>query len=387
MTTRSLPLKYALRAVNPGHVKTKGEVAQEAEDGLLPGYSASGQDVWLRPAEAQFRGDGLILSAVGARCGKVFVADSAQWGVVANTTVLVPQEGFDSRYLWYLVNDEHFWEKGGAAQPYIRVQETLKRGLPFPDLDEQRRIADFLDAETRRIDSLVTLGNRQAALMAEKRDSLAFATVTRGLNATAQMTTVEDAWFRLMPKHWRLVAFRHLALRANAGEVIDKSWWGDGDELLFTCSRDPVTSDFHDFPVGKRAGENDILVTRNATPYVHLPPIGSIYSNVVQRVTLPTHLNRRWARYSLETASSSIHGYGVSIDTLNYGTWKALRLPVPPPQEQEEIARFLDDQGCSVAANILSLRRRGALLAERKLALIAAAVTGQLDVTSARRAA
>ncbi len=306
--------------------------------------------------------------------------------------VLHPTCEVDGRYLSYYCQsapfvDEVVARSVGVSYPAINPREIGNFRLDLPTLEDQRRIADFLDAETRRIDALVTLGERQAALIAEKRASLIFATVTEGLNGTAQMTTVDDAWFRFMPEHWSLVAFRHLALRSNAGEVVDKSWWGDGDELLFSCSRDPVASDFQDFPPEKRTGENDILLTRNATPYVHLPQRGSIYSNVVQRVTLPTHCNRRWARYSLETASSSIHGYGVSIDTLNYGTWKALPLPVPPSGEQGEIARFLDDQVSSVAADIASLRRRGELLQERRQALTTAAVTGQLDVATARGAA
>lgn len=144
----------------------KGDAAQEAIEGLVPGFSASGQDVWL--TEPLYQGPGLVLSAVGARCGKVFEADGC-WGVVANTSVLIPQPGFEAHYLWYIVNNEEFWEKGGTAQPYVRVPETLERRISFPPLGEQRAIADFLDARTTMIDALITKKRRMIDLLEERR--------------------------------------------------------------------------------------------------------------------------------------------------------------------------------------------------------------------------
>jgi hypothetical protein len=68
-----------------GGTAIKGKCADEYADGLFPGFSASGQDVWV--TEPSYEADGLVLSAVGARCGKTFKADGA-WGVVANTHCL-----------------------------------------------------------------------------------------------------------------------------------------------------------------------------------------------------------------------------------------------------------------------------------------------------------
>jgi type I restriction enzyme S subunit len=166
------------RALRPGGVSTgliKGESSTEPDSGLVPGYSASGQDVWL-PLATHF-GPGLILSAVGARCGKVFQADGA-WSVVANTVVLTPQPGHDVRFLWYLTNDENFWEKGGTAQPYVRVPDTLARKVWLPDLTKQRAIAGYLDRETARIDAITVTLERQINLLRERRQALITAAVT-----------------------------------------------------------------------------------------------------------------------------------------------------------------------------------------------------------------
>ena len=166
------------RALRPSGISTgliKGASSSEAEDGFVPGYSASGQDVWL-PKATHF-GAGLVLSAVGARCGKVFLADG-EWSVVANTVVLIPQPGHNPRFLWYLTNNESFWVKGGTAQPYVRVPESLARKVWLPSLTEQCFIADFLDNETAQIDAISSKLNAQVDLLREHRQALITAAVT-----------------------------------------------------------------------------------------------------------------------------------------------------------------------------------------------------------------
>ncbi len=139
------PLKRELRRSASGGGLIKGEMASEPGEGLFQGFSASGPDVWVD--EAHYSEPGVVLSAVGARCGKAFKADG-QWSAVANTHVFLPEVGRSRDYLWYLLNNEEFWEKGGTAQPYVRVPATLNRAFVFAPTTEQATIAAFLDRET-----------------------------------------------------------------------------------------------------------------------------------------------------------------------------------------------------------------------------------------------
>lgn len=168
-------LKHLLVRPGSGTIPIKGEVSTEPGPDLFPAFSASGQDVWV--PEPQHEGPGLVLSAVGARCGKVFEADG-QWGVVANTGVFYPTALLDVHYGWYLLNREDFWEKGGSAQPYVRVGETLKRKIGLPPIGQQRRIADFLDAETAKIDALIGKAEEFIEVAKERRSALITAAVT-----------------------------------------------------------------------------------------------------------------------------------------------------------------------------------------------------------------
>jgi restriction endonuclease S subunit len=95
--------------------------------------------------EYDHEGDGIVVSAVGARCGKCFLAEG-KWRAIANTHVLLPRkEKVVTRFLWYLINDENFWVKGGTAQPFVKIADSLRNPIPLPSLPEQERLVQILD--------------------------------------------------------------------------------------------------------------------------------------------------------------------------------------------------------------------------------------------------
>ncbi|MDD2467742.1 MAG: restriction endonuclease subunit S [Desulfobulbus sp.] len=90
------------------------------------------------------------------------------------------------------------WTQSSTAKAYflLRGKQTTNLAsisstsirelpLPLPPLPEQTAIADFLDQETGRIDTLVAKKRRLIALLGEKRTALISRTVTRGLPAEA----------------------------------------------------------------------------------------------------------------------------------------------------------------------------------------------------------
>jgi restriction endonuclease S subunit len=141
----------------------KGSLPTANDDGrLFPAYSATGQDVFSE--EYDHEGDGIVVSAVGARCGKCFMA-TGRWRAIANTHVLLPRKDkVRARFLWYLVNDEHFWIKGGTAQPFVKIGDSLNKVVPLPPLTEQDWIVQTLD-EADAIRSLRAQADARAALL------------------------------------------------------------------------------------------------------------------------------------------------------------------------------------------------------------------------------
>lgn len=149
----------------------KGKLSAEPTgDAPFPAFSASGQDVWTSTPEHS--GDAVIVSAVGARCGKAFLA-SGEWSAIANTHVVWPKPGFlNVRLLWYRINDESFWVKGGSAQPFVKVGATFESPFALPPASEQKRIADKLDTVLTRVDAVNTRLARVAPILKRFRQSV-----------------------------------------------------------------------------------------------------------------------------------------------------------------------------------------------------------------------
>lgn len=107
-------------------------------------YGAAGLNGQVAQAEYSHQ-DAVILSSIGARCGKCFLVSGA-WTSLANTQIIIPKpEIVDVRFLWYQLNDERRWHRSGSAQPFIKPADVKSHPVWVPPLEEQRRIAAILD--------------------------------------------------------------------------------------------------------------------------------------------------------------------------------------------------------------------------------------------------
>ena len=182
-----------------------------------------------------------------------------------------------------------------------------------------------------------------------------------------------------VPEHWEVKPLRRLVKGTNAGEVIDRTFWGGSAELLYTCAIQPLDCDYEGFPDWKRTTSKDLLLTRNGTPYVHKCVENAIYTNVVQRITLALGDDRDYIAAALRNSAENLKGYGVSIESLNYDMWKALPVPIPPLLEQTQIAAFLDRETAKIDGLVAEQRRLMELLKEKRQAVISHAVTKGLN--------
>ncbi len=198
------------------------------------------------------------------------------------------------------------------------------------------------------------------------------------MSASKQQSGIE--WIGLVPSHWKIVPFKFCYTSSNAGEVIDKSHWHYGNELLYTCQRTPMKSSFSEFPLIKRTTSNDLLLTRNGTPYVHLPINNSIYSNVVQRVKLNRDINREYAGYMLGSAAKQLRGFGDIIESFNMGTWNGTIFLIPPINEQLHLVRYIGNKTTLIDSKISNLEKLFLLLEEKRSTLITNAVTKGLNL-------
>lgn len=109
------------------------------ENGMYGAYSATGKDGKIDFFEHE--GEAIILSAIGARCGKCFWADG-KWTAIKNTIILKANDNVLLKYIYQYINNEDFWNKSGSAQPFITLESSNNQKIPLPPKNIQERIVD-----------------------------------------------------------------------------------------------------------------------------------------------------------------------------------------------------------------------------------------------------
>lgn len=162
----------------------------------FPAFSATGMDGFLQSYEHD--GAAVIVSAIGARCGKCFLANG-KWTAIKNTIVIrakLPKR-VDETFLYFLLNDARKWPKSGSGQPFIGIGNAQEITVALPPLSEQRAIAHVLEtvqsAKAAREGEL-TLERERKALLLERL--FTFGTVAR-------MTLSSTAYGRV-PADWQI---------------------------------------------------------------------------------------------------------------------------------------------------------------------------------------
>ena len=186
-------------------------------------------------------------------------------------------------------------------------------------------------------------------------------------------------WIGQIPKHWGVKRLKFIIENSISGEVIDKGYWNSGNELLYTCQKEPMFSDFDKFPENKRTRGNCLLLTRNATPYIFIPKDNAIFSNVVQKIILFKKYDKRYVKYSIQIGANSLLVNGDIIPSYNMQVWNNIYFCDIPLNEQEKIAEFLDKKCEIIDKRLSNLERKIKSLKEYKKSLISECVTKGLN--------
>jgi type I restriction enzyme S subunit len=281
--------------------------------------------------------------------------------------------------------------------------------LPIPPLPVQRAIADYLDRETARLDALVAAKERVLLLLAEKRRALITRAVTRGLDPHAPLRDSGIPWLGEIPAHWEVTRLKFHLNGITQG-------WSPQCEALPAGSDDwgvlkagCVNGDTFNAEENKRLPDSetplpeievrprDVVMSRaNTTELVGSAAITP--TNVRPRLLLSDKLYRLNVKvdellpellvYFLRTSPGRLEfertasGASNSMQNISQDVVRNLWLPVPLQEEQRAIVEHISRETAKVDAVRAATERTIALLKERRAALIAAAVTGQIDVPS-----
>jgi type I restriction enzyme S subunit len=114
-------------------------------------FSATGPDGFL--PEASWQGEGIVLSAIGAQCGKCFWA-TGEWNSIKNTIVIQSSISPETnKFLFYALNGQRNWYLSGSGQPFITLKTAREKELLLPPLNEQKRIVAKIEELFSELDN------------------------------------------------------------------------------------------------------------------------------------------------------------------------------------------------------------------------------------------
>ena len=182
-------------------------------EGAYPVYGGNG----VRGFTDQFNAVGpiVLVGRQGAHCGNVHVADGQIW-VSEHALRCLPEKELDAKWLAYALRDMNLNQYSvSAAQPGLSVDNLKHLGTAVPPLDTQRRIAQFLDEKSPRIDGLIEKKRALLDRLAEKHQALITRAVTKGLNPDAPMKRSGIDWLGDIPAHWKVLRLRYVVKNLN----------------------------------------------------------------------------------------------------------------------------------------------------------------------------
>ena len=364
--------------------------------------------------------DGDLLVCEGGDVGRAAIAVHVpEDTIIQNALHRVRSSGGNSlTYLLYVLLHikNHGWfdiicNKSTIA--HLTREKLSALAIPLPPPLVQRSIAAHLDRETAKVDTLIGKKRELIAKLKEQRSALISRTVTRGLPPEAAKAAGLDPnppmkdsgveWFGKVPEHWQISCLKRnwnvLDCKHLTAEFVD-----DGFPL---ASIREVQSRFVDLTNAKRTTPDfyfqliegdreprlhDLIFSRNATVgEVAQVPVDQGNFALGQDVCL---IRRKHASHSAdflqivlrsEACRSQLDNVmvGSTFKRVNVEDIKALWIPVPPVNEQLAVANFLLSQLEKVDGLVTTVETAITRLTEYRAALITAAVTGQLNITSA----
>ncbi|GAA5609976.1 restriction endonuclease subunit S [Streptomyces platensis] len=322
--------------------------------------------------------------------------------------VLEAERNIHGRYLAFYCRSQPFIDgivarSTGVSYPAISASEIGNLSVSLPPLEEQRRIADFLDAETSRIDGLVDAELRVVDRLAERRAAGVQYAVSGGEYVRRRESTL--AWLKSVPESWQEVRVGLLA-RMGSGHTPSRSrpeWWVECTIPWITTGevkqvRDDRVEDLYETRERiSKLGLSNSAAELHRKGTVFLCRTASAGYSGVMGTDMATsqdfvtwacgpRLNPYYLLWCLRAMRADLLGrlaMGSTHKTIYVPDLQMLRIPLPSLTEQGQIVETIRNQNARIDVLTDKVRRQVELLKERRQALITAAVTGQFDVSTA----
>ena len=297
----------------------------------------------------------------------------------------------NDRFLHYLLRSPRYITGYLSISKGIRVnqwdlepQYHSRMPVLLPPTAEQVAIAGFLDRETAKIDALIAEQEKLIGLLEEKRQATISHAVTKGLKPDVPMKDSGVAWLGEVPAHWEIGAVKRFFSSLDSRRVplsAEERGGRQGEFPYYGASGviDSIDNFIFDEDLVLVSEDGANLLSR-ASPIAFVAT-GKYWVNNHAHILKPSDNNLRFWAERIEAIDLEPVVTGAAQPKLTIEALMNLPFSAPPTgDERADIVSFIDTEAKKLDVLNEEASRAIALLKERRSALIAAAVTGQVDV-------
>lgn len=324
-------------------------------------------------------------------------------------TVLTPRGKMHPVYYNWLFHSSRFsdefyrWGHGIVDDLWTtRWQEMRNITIPVPAFDEQQKIASHLDRKCTQIDSLISNAQQQIQKLKAYKQSLITETVTKGLNPDVPMKNSGYEFIGNIPETWEICRLRNIGTPQNGiskgGEYFGKGYpfvsYGDiyrNFVLPETVHGLVETTETERKQYSVEKG--DIFFTRTSETIEEVGfscvcektiPDATFAGFVIRVRPFNEKLITRFAKYYFRSTHHRFYLVKemnlVTRASLGQGLLKSMPVLIPPKEEQQQIADYLD-QKCTQIDQLITIKQQKIeKLQQYKKSLIYEYVTGKREV-------
>lgn len=279
----------------------------------------------------------------------------------------------------------------------INYNELKEDYIPLPPLEEQKKIADFLDEKCKKIDDFVTKQTKFIELLKEQKQVLINQATTKGLNKSTELKDTHIPHLGKIPTHWEITKIGKVATQITDGSHFTPDYVDDG--VPFISVKD-ISNGFIDFSDTKFISEKEYQDMKfRCNPEqgdLLLSKIGTICSPAIVETNKPFNIFVSVALLKLNTSIIN-NKYLYYLCYCNFVKKQALLntegvgnknwvlvkiretiIVLPPLEEQEKIAKYLDEKCEKIDKAIDNIERLIKLMQEYKTSLIDTTTKGML---------
>lgn len=345
----------------------------------------------------QIEKDDIVFCKVGTLGEPRKIKPHGRCALSATLVLIKAGPKVDSQYLLYALDSSPILSQTellatGSTRAALGIQQIRKFQIPFAPLDEQQKIANFLDHETAKIDTLISKQEKLIELLKEKRQAVISHAVTKGLNQDAPMKDSGVEWLGEVPEHWVVLPTKRFFRL-----VAEPSTKNHNKELLSVYAAIGVAPRKELEQKGNKASNTDgYWLVQKGDIIVNklLAWMGAVGYSDYDGVTSPAYdilrktkdINPKFYHYLFrqEFTQKEFKRWSRGIMEMRLRLYfeelGRIMMPMPPKEEQNAIVDEIEAMNSMFSKIEDKARFQIGLLTERKTALISAAVTGKIDV-------